>query len=110
MPALRCIEASAMLAWFPASWASKIAPVFIGSDGGKNPPATKQYTVSKPGMGRHSIAEALTLQAVRFLDKNVDGLALGVEKELLDANSFAEEVRGYTSGIVTPYMMHGFLL
>ena len=28
---------SALLAWFPASWASKIAPVFIGSDGGKIP-------------------------------------------------------------------------
>ena len=53
-------------------------------------------------------APSRPVKAVRFLDKNVDGLALGIEKELLDANSFSEVVRGYTSGIVPPYMMHGF--
>ena len=87
-----------------------IAPVFIGSDGGKIPP--QLINIPCPNRvwdGTQTIAEAITLQAVRFLDKNVDGLALGIEKELLDANSFAEVVKGYTSGIVTPYMMHGFL-
>ena len=100
---------SALLAWFPAGWASKIAPVFIGSDGGKIPP--QLINIPCPNRvwdGTQTVAKALTLQAVRFLDKNVGGLALGIEKELLDANSFAEVVRGYT-GIVTPYMMHGFL-
>ena len=101
---------SALLAWFSASWASKIAAVFIGSDGGKIPPQVINIPCpNRVWDGTQTIAEALTLQAVRFLDENVDGLALGIEDELLDANSFAEVVRGYTSGIVTPYMMHGFL-
>jgi len=39
MSLIRCfkmirVPVSALLAWFPASWASKIAPCFIGEEGG----------------------------------------------------------------------------
>ena len=53
--------------------------------------------------------EAFALQAVRFIDKNVVGLALGIEDEFLNANSFSELLRGYTSGVIAPYMMRGLL-
>ena len=52
---------SALLAWFPASWASKIAPVFIGSDGGKIPP--QLINIPCPNRvwdGTQTIAEAIT--------------------------------------------------
>ena len=59
--------------------------------------------------GAQNTADALALQAVRFIDKNVAGLALGIEDEFLAANSFSELLRGYTSGVIAPYMMRGLL-
>ena len=37
---------SALFAWFPASWASKIAPDFLGN-GGENSPTSNQYSLPK---------------------------------------------------------------
>ena len=101
---------SALFAWFPASWASKIAPVFVGSEGSKiSPQVINIPCPNRACDGAQNTAEALALQAVRFIDKNVVGLALGIEDEFLNANSFPELLRGYTSGVIAPYMMRGLL-
>ena len=101
---------SALFAWFPASWASKIAPVFVGNEGSKiSPQVINIPCPNRAWDGAQNTAEALALQAVRFIDKNVVGLALGIEDEFLNANSFSELLRGYTSGVIAPYMMHGLL-
>ena len=96
---------SALFAWFPASWASKITPVFVGSEGSK----ISSQVVDIPNRvwnGTQNTAEALALQAVRFIDKNVVGLALGIEDEFLNASNFLELLRGYISGVT---MIHGLL-
>ena len=63
--------ASALLAWFPASWASKIAPCFLGEAGGAIQ-APLEVSFSCP----HRVFEGLqreaadqVLQAIKFTDK-----------------------------------------
>ena len=86
---------SALFAWFPASWASKVAPVFVGSEGSKiSPQVINIPCPNRAWDGAQNTAEALALQAVRFIDKNVVGLALGIEDEFLNANSFFGTIAG----------------
>ena len=62
---------SAMFAWFPASWASRIAPAFLGDEGSKLPP--QEVSIPCPNRdweGIQKAAEDQTLQAIRFTDKN----------------------------------------
>ena len=88
----------------------KIAPVFVGSEGSKlSPQVINIPCPNRACDGAQNTAEALALQAVRFIDKNVAGLALGIEDEFLNANSFSELLREYTSGVIAPYMMRGLL-
>ena len=61
------------------------------------------------GKERNTQREAHALQAVRFIDKNVAGIALGIEDELLNANCFSKLLRGYTAGVIAPYVMRGLL-
>ena len=100
---------TALLAWFPASWASKIAPCFLGVAGG-NTQAPQEVSFSCP----HRVFEGLqrdvadqVLQAVKFTDKNAPGLSLALDEEFQAADCFSELARGYTQGVVDPYIMMG---
>ena len=75
---------SALLAWFPASWASKIAPCFIGEEGGsiQLPQEVAIVCPHREFEGPQRDAVDQVLQAVKFTDKNVPGLNLA-----LDGNS-----------------------
>ena len=100
---------SALLAWFPASWASKIAPCFIGEEGGAIQ-APQEVSFACPhrvfeGLQREAVDQVL--QAVKFTDKNAPGLNLALDEEFQAADCFAELIRGYTMGVVEPYIMMG---
>ena len=101
--------ASALLAWFPASWASKIAPCFLGEAGGAIQ-APLEVSFSCPhrvfeGLQREAAGQVL--QAVKFTDKNAPGLSLALDEEFQAADCFSELTRGYTHGVVDPYIMMG---
>ena len=100
---------SAVLAWFPASWASKIAPCFIGEEGGSIQ-VPQEVAIVCPhreveGMQRDAVDQVL--QAVKFTDKNAPGLNLELDEEFQASNCFTELIRGYTMGVVEPYTMLG---
>ena len=100
---------SALLAWFPASWASKIAPCFIGEEGGSIQ-LPQEVTIVCPhrefeGLQKDTVDQVL--QAVKFTDKNAPGLNLALDEEFQTANCFTELIRGYTMGAVEPYTMMG---
>ena len=46
---------------------------------------------------------------MRFIDKNVSGIDLGLDEKFQSKNCFSELIRGYTTGLVAPYVMRGFL-
>ena len=100
---------SALLAWFPASWASKIAPCFIGEEGGSIQ-LPQEVAIVCPhrefeGLQRNAVDQVL--QAVKFTDKNAPGLSLALDEEFQAGNCFTELIRGYTMGAVEPYTMMG---
>ena len=100
---------SALLAWFPASWASKIAPCFLGEEGGAIQ-APQEVSFSCPhrvfeGLQRGAVDQVL--QAVKFTDKNAPGLSLALDEEFQAGDCFSELIRGYTMGVVEPYIMMG---
>ena len=96
---------SALLAWFPASWASKIAPCFIGEEGGSIQ-LPQEVAIVCPhrefeGLQRDAVDQVL--QAVKFTDKNAPGLNLALDEDFQTSNCFTELIRGYTMGAVEPY-------
>ena len=87
---------SALLAWFPASWASKIAPCFIGEEGGSIQ-VPQEVSFACPhrvfeGLQRDAVDQVL--QAVKFTDKNAPGLSLALHEEFQAANCFTELIAG----------------
>ena len=103
------VPVSALLAWFPASWASKIAPCFIGEEGGSIQ-LPQEVAIVCPhrefeGLQRDTVDQVL--QAVKFTDKNAPGLNLALDEEFQTPNCFTELIRGYTMGAVEPYTMIG---
>ena len=103
------VSGASALAWFPASWASKIAPCFLGEAGGAIQ-APLEVSFSCP----HRFFEGLqrevadqVLQAVKFTDKNAPGLSLALDEEFQAADCFSELTRGYTHGVVDPFVMMG---
>ena len=101
--------ASALLAWFPASWASKIAPRFM-ADTGDNAQKPQEVNITCPkraGDGMPVEGEEQTLQAVKFTAKNMPEFQLAVDEDFQAAGCFSELIRGYTMGLVEPYMMLG---
>jgi hypothetical protein len=72
---------AALLAWFPASWASKVVPYFLAQGGAPQPPQEVTIpcpTREAPGLQRDQ--RARTLQAVRFVDKRAQELTSGSMK------------------------------
>ena len=101
--------ASSLLAWFPASWASKIAPHFLANptENGQRPQIINIACPKRAGSDAPMDGEKQTLQAIRFAAKNMPFLDLAIDEDLRDANCFAELMHGYTEGLVEPNMMRG---
>ena len=100
---------SALLAWFPASWASKVAPCFIGEAGGATQ-LPQEVTIQCPtreAADTQSDDGDQVLQAVKFTDKKVPGLCLDLDEDLQAAGCFTEAIRGYQMGVVEPDVMRG---
>ena len=100
---------AALLAWFPASWASKIAPCFLAQGGAPQPlqeVAIPCPTREAPGLPRDQ--RARTLQAVRFVDKRAPGINLGIDEDYQASQCFTEVIRGYRIGVIEPATMHSF--
>ena len=101
---------SALLAWFPASWASKIAPCFLALQAGtqQGPQEVAIACPTREGPGLHRDPRTRTLQAVRFADNKVPGLNLEIDEDFQASQSFTTVIRGYSLGVVEPTVMHGF--
>ena len=100
---------AALLAWFPASWASKIAPCFLSQGGAPQDPQEATIpcpTREAPGMQRAQ--RDRVLQAVRFVDKKAPGIDLGIDEDYKASGCFSEVIRGYQMGVIEPTTMHGF--
>ena len=100
---------SALLAWFPASWASKVAPCFIGEAGGaaQLPQEVMIQCSTREAANTQRDDRDQVLQAVKFTDKKVPGLHLDLDEDLQAAGCFTEAIRGYQMGVVEPDVMHG---
>ena len=100
---------SALLAWFPASWASKVAQCFIGDAGGATQ-LPQEVTIQCPNReaaGAQRDDGDQVLQAVKFTDKKVPGLHLDLDEDFQTAGCFTEIIRGYKMGVVEPDVMRG---
>ena len=92
---------SALLAWFPASWASKVAQCFIGDAGGATQ-LPQEVTIQCPNReaaGTQRDDGDQVLQAVKFTDKKVPGLHLDLDEDFQTAGCFTEIIRGYKMGV-----------
>ena len=98
---------SALLAWFPASWASKIAPCFIGEEGGSIQLPQEVAIVCLIGSSKDCKGMLLTKCCRQSSSPNAPGLNLALDEEFQTANCFTELIRGYTMGAVEPYTMMG---
>ena len=87
-----CSGASSLLAWFPASWASKIAPEFLANptENGQRPQILSIACPKRVGGDASAEGEKQTLQAVRFAAKNMPFLDLAIDKELREADFFCK--------------------
>ena len=101
--------ASALLAWFPASWASKIAPKLLeNAPENAQKPQEINITCPKRSCNETPVEGAKQLlQAVKFAAKNMPGFRLGFDEDFQMAGCFQELIHGYTTGLVEPYMMRG---
>ena len=74
---------SALLAWFPASWASKVAQCFIGDAGGATqwPQEVTIQCPNREAAGTQRDDGDQVLQAVKFTDKKVPGLHLDLDED-----------------------------
>ena len=100
---------SALLAWFPASWASKVAQCFIGDAGGATQ-LPQEVTIQCPNReaaGTQRDEGDQVLQAIKFTDKRVPGLHLDLDEDFQTAGCFTEVIRGYKMGVVEPNVMRG---
>ena len=100
---------SALLAWFPASWASKVAECFIGDAGGATQ-LPQEVTIQCPNReaaGTQRDEGDQMLQAIKFTDKRVPGLHLDLDEDFQTAGCCMEVIRGYKMGVVEPNVMRG---
>ena len=99
------------LAWFLASWASKVAQCFIGDAGGATQ-LPQEVTIQCPNReaaGTQRDDGDQVLQAVKFTDKKVPGLHLDLDEDFQTAGCFTEIIRGYKMGVVEPDVIRGLL-
>ena len=103
--------ASSLLAWFPASWASKIAPQFLANptENGQKPQEIYIACPKRAGGDAPMDGEKQTLQAIKFAAKNMPFLDLAIDDDFRQASCFEELMHGYVEGLVEPCMMRGLL-
>ena len=101
-----CSGASSLLAWFPASWASKIAPHFLANptENGQRPQILSIACPKQAGGDAAEEGKKQTLQAVRFAAKNIPFFDLAIDQDLREADFFAELIHRYSEGLVEPNM------
>ena len=97
------------LAWFLASWASKVAQCFIGDAGGATQ-LPQEVTIQCPNReaaGTQRDDGDQVLQAVKITDKKVPGLHLDLDEDFQTAACSTEIICGYKMGVVEPDVMRG---
>ena len=102
-----CSGASSLLAWFPASWASKIAPEFLANptENGQKPQIQELACPKRAGVDDGE--KQHKLQAVRFSARDLPFFDLAIDKEIRDGGFFAKLIQGYSENLVEPNMMRG---
>ena len=102
-----CSGASSLLAWFPASWASKIAPEFLANptENGQTPQIQELACPKRAGVDDSE--KQHKLQAVRFSARDLPFFDLAIDREIRDGDFFAKLIQGYSENLVEPNMMRG---
>ena len=102
-----CSGASSLLAWFPASWASKIAPEFLANptENGRTPQIQELACPKRAGVDDGE--KQHKLQAVRFSARDLPFFDLAIDREIRDGDFFAKLIQGYSENLVEPNMMRG---
>ena len=110
---------SALIAWFPANWASKIAPLFQRGSAGSYQNIQKVYIQSvrstpppQSDEASGETAEARTdgnLLAVRFADNRAPGTKWDIDTEYAQRNSFSATIEGYSNNLIQPAVMLSFV-
>ena len=85
-----CSGASSLLAWFPASWASKIAPEFLANptENGRTPQIQELACPKRAGVDDGE--KQHKLQAVRFSARDLPFFDLAIDREIRDGDFFAK--------------------
>ena len=102
-----CSGASSLLAWFPASWASKIAPEFLANptENGRTPQIQELACPKRAGVDDGE--QQHKLRAVRFSARDLPFFDLAIDREIRDGNFFAKLIQGSSDNLVEPNMMRG---
>ena len=102
-----CSGASSLLAWFPASWASKIAPEFLANptENGQTPQIQELACPKRAGADEGDRQHKL--QAVRFSARDMPFFDLAIDSAIRDGDYFAELIHGYSDNLIEPNMMRG---
>ena len=99
-----CSGASSLLAWFPASWASKIAPEFLKNPTENGLPQIQDLACRKRA-GADEGDRHHKLQAVRFSAKDMPFFDLDIDSAIRDGDYFAELIQGYSDNLIDPNIM-----
>ena len=102
--------ASALLAWFPASWASKIAPKLLeNAPENAQKPQERNITCPKRSCDETPVEgeQSSCSRQLNLLPKTCLVFRLGLDEDFQMAGCFQELIHGYTTGLVEPYMMRG---
>ena len=100
-----CSGASSLLAWFPASWASKIAPEFLANptENGQTPQIQELACPKRAGADEGD--RQRKLQAVRFSARDMPFFDLAIDSAIRDGDYFAELIQGYSDNLIEPNIM-----
>ena len=99
-----CSGASSLLAWFPASWASRIAPEFLKNPTEKGLPQIQDLACPKRA-GADEGDRHHKLQAVRFSAKDMPFFDLDIDSAMRDGDYFAALIQGYSDNLIEPNIM-----
>ena len=95
---------SALLAWFPASWAVKWRSV----SSTQSPQEVTIQCPNREAAGTQRDDGDQVLQAVKFTDKKVPGLHLDLDEDFQTAGCFTEIIRGCKMGLLSQRLCAAF--
>ena len=107
---------SALIAWFPARWASQIAPRLIRCNNAQDVSHVYIQNVRSGALSRPTGAEGEKgasrsdglLLAVRFADNRAPGTAWDIDNDFIQRNSFSTIVTGHDKNLIQPAVMKNF--